>query len=218
MFTGIIEEIGIIKEIKLTGKSGKIQINASYVLEDCHIGDSIAVNGACLTVVDFDKLSFTVDVSTETLRRTTLGELRKGAKVNLERSLKLNERLGGHLVLGHVDAVGEIVNIRNEEQSVIIRIAVPEKLMRYIAEKGSICVDGISLTITKLIDKAFEVSIIPHTKYVTTLGLKKISEQVNIEVDIIARYMERLLNYQNSSTNQKEKLNMDFLEQHGFLT
>lgn len=216
MFTGIIEEIGIIKGIKINAQSGEIQISASKVLQDCHIGDSIAIDGACLTVVDFDHWTFTVEVSAETLRRTTLGQLQTNYEVNLESSLKLGERLGGHLVLGHVDEVGQIINLRDEGSSTLMRISVSEKLMRYVAEKGSICVNGVSLTISNLMDSAFEVALIPHTKSITTLGKAKVNDQVNLEVDLLARYIERLLTYPNSNI-PKEKVSLDFLEEHGFL-
>lgn len=219
MFTGIIEEIGRVKKIGLNGQSGKIKIAASTVLSDCHIGDSIAVDGACLTVINFDRSTFTADISAETLRRTTLGELKIDQKVNIERALKLSDRLGGHLVLGHVDEVGGIVKLRDEGRSTIMKISTSEKLMSYIAEKGSICVNGVSLTISDVVDNAFEVALIPHTKSITTLGNAKSSDRVNIEADLMARYIERLLTFQNNSVTEKqEKLDLAFLEEHGFLT
>lgn len=218
MFTGIIEEIGIIKRTNLSGQSGEIQINASKILKDCHVGDSIAVDGACLTVVNFDQSTFTVDVSAETLRRTTLRELQKKSKVNLERSLKLSNRLGGHLVLGHVDEVGKIISLRDKGESTIMQISASQKLMRYVAEKGSICVDGVSLTISNLTNGAFEVVLIPHTKSITTLGNAKTTDHVNLEADLLARYIDRLFISRNGSINgEQEKLDLTFLEKHGFL-
>ena len=188
MFTGIVEEIGAIVQITRGSHSGQIVIAAKKVLEDCKIGDSIAITGACLTVigVDADKApfgkgdSFIADVSPETLRRTNLGELTRGDKVNLERSLRLQDRLGGHLVLGHVDEVGVISKLQTEDIATLMEVTVSTEAMRYIVFKGSVCVDGVSLTVANLSTNAFEVSLIPYTKQITTRGLKKVNDRVNI--------------------------------------
>ncbi len=213
MFTGIIEEIGIIARMTRGAQSEQIVIQAEKILEDCKIGDSIAVNGACLTVVKTGADSFTADVSPETLRRTNLGELSSGDRVNLERSLKLQDRLGGHIVLGHVDEVGLITNMQVEDNATIMRVAVSGDALRYIVQKGSVCVNGVSLTIANLLEDSFDVSLIPHTKAVTTMGTKKVGDQVNIEVDILGRYVERLL----SQETKQSSISMEFLSKHGFL-
>ena len=213
MFTGIIEEIGAIAQITRGAHLGQIIIQAEKILEDCKIGDSIAVNGACLTVIRTDADSFIVDVAPETLRRTNLGELSSGDKVNLERSLRLQDRLGGHIVLGHVDEVGVITSMQAEDNATIMRVAVSDDAMRYIVQKGSACVDGVSLTIANLLDDSFDVSLIPHTKQVTTMGAKRVGDRVNIEVDILGRYVERLL----SQETKQSSISTDFLSEHGFL-
>ena len=220
MFTGIVEEIGVIVKITRGAHSGQMVVQAKMILEDCKIGDSISINGACLTVVAVNANNFAVDVSPETLRRTNLGDLTSGSKVNLERSLRLQDRLGGHLVLGHVDEVGVISRLQDEDTATLMQITVSHEAMRYIVQKGSICVNGVSLTISNLSANAFEVSLIPYTKSVTTLGEKKTNDRVNIEVDILGRYVERLLS-QNLSFGQElspgsENINMEFLREHGF--
>ncbi|MBC8232869.1 riboflavin synthase [bacterium] len=226
MFTGIVEEIGAIVRINRGAHSGQIVIEAKTVLEDCKIGDSISVSGACLTVIEVDAKSFVADVSPETLRRTNLGELKNGDKVNLERSLRLQDRLGGHIVLGHVDEVGVISRLQSEDSATLMQVTVSNEAMRYIVFKGSVCVDGVSLTVANLSANAndllisvpnrnqykFEVSLIPYTKQITTMGLKKVNDKVNIEVDILGRYVERLL----SQEPKPERVDMDFLREHGF--
>jgi len=213
MFTGIIEEMGVIAQITRGAQSGQIVIQAKKILEDCKIGDSIAINGACLTVIRAGADSFTADVAPETLRRTNLGELSRGDKVNLERSLRLQDRLSGHIVLGHVDEVGLITRMQAEDNATIMRVVVSGDAMRYIVQKGSVCVDGISLTIANLLEDAFDVSLIPYTKEITTLGEKKVGDRVNIEVDILGRYVERLL----SQNAKQSSISMEFLSEHGFL-
>ncbi|HIE29264.1 TPA: riboflavin synthase [Candidatus Poribacteria bacterium] len=212
MFTGIVEEMGTIVQITRRANSGQMVIEAKKVLEDCIIGDSIAISGACLTVIEVDANSFVADVSPETLRRTNLSELKQGDKVNLERSLRLQDRLGGHLVLGHVDEVGIISRLQSEDSATLMRVTVSSEAMRYIVFKGSVCVDGVSLTVANLSANAFEVSLIPYTKRVTTMGLKRVNDKVNIEVDILARYIERLL----SQGSKPERIDMAFLSEHGF--
>jgi riboflavin synthase len=183
MFTGIVEELGTV----VSRDGARLRIGATAVLEDAKVGDSTAVNGCCLTVVEIGEGYWEADVSDETLARTSLGDLRPGDHVNLERPLRLADRLGGHLVQGHVDAVGEIV-----EPAPDLRIRMPESLRRYIVEKGSITVDGVSLTVVEPLPDGFTVAVIPHTEMVTTLGLKGPGDRVNLEVDLIAKYVERL--------------------------
>ena len=214
MFTGIIEELGTVKQIRSHAQNTSLIISAEKVIEDSNIGDSIAVDGACLTITGLSADSFSADVSAETLRRTTLGWRKSGDAVNLERPLRLNDRLGGHLTLGHVDEVGTIIGWHDEGDSSLMRVAVSPGAMRYIVHKGSICVDGVSLTIAKLFEDSFEVALIPHTKQVTTLGRRRIGDKVNIEVDLLGRYVERLLTYPSASGNS---INLAFLKEHGYL-
>ena len=193
MFTGIVEEIGIVQLVDRLPQSARIEIEAKKTLENSKIGDSIAVNGACLTVTNLTVDRFNADISTETLRLTNLG--------NLERSVRLVDRVNGHLVQGHVDEVGKIIGWKDEGDSSLMRVSISLKSMPYIVYKGSITVDGVSLTIANLLDDSFEISLIPHTKEVTTMGQKQIEDQVNIEVDLIGRYIERLLTAK-AQTNQ----------------
>ncbi len=206
MFTGIVEEIGIVKEVN----PHRLLIGAKEVLEGMRISDSIAVNGVCLTVTSLSSNAFNVDVMPETLRRTNLGELHYGDQVNLERALVVGGRLGGHLVLGHVDDTGEVMTVIPEEAARIMRISPPAKLMPYIANKGFIAVDGVSLTIAGLDDFSFTVSLVAYTMEHTTLGNRRPGDKVNLEADIIAKYVERLR--ERSSQN----LTLDFLEEYGF--
>jgi len=215
MFTGIIEEIGTVKSLVVRSESAKLQIAARKVLADVRLGDSIAVNGVCLTVISFSPQEFTADVMPETLRKTNLVELKPGQVVNLERALALGGRLGGHLVSGHVDGTGRIRDRRLEENAVVVWIAAAREVLRLVVPKGSITVDGISLTVVDVSHDAFSVSLIPHTAAQTTLGHKVPGELVNLENDLIGKYVERLL-----ATNQdfgKKDLNMDFLKANGFL-
>jgi riboflavin synthase len=214
MFTGIVEKIGTIKQIQRQSQGAMLTIEAADILTDAKVGDSIAVDGACLTMTRIDSERFTADVSAETLRRTTLGERKTGDGVNLERPLRLSDRLGGHLVLGHVDDVGIISGWQDEGESSLMRVSASAEVMRYVVYKGSICVDGISLTISKLFDDGFEIALIPHTKTVTTLGAKRIGGRVNIEVDLLGRYIERLLTNQ---TGKSGGIDLDFLREHGYL-
>ena len=184
MFTGIVEELGTVASID----GPKLRINASLVLEDAKIGDSTAVNGCCLTVVDLGPDWWEADVTEESFARTNLGDLQPGSPVNLERPVRLLDRLGGHMVQGHVDAVGEIVVPAPD-----LRVRMPKELLRYVVEKGSITVDGISLTVVDLLDDGFTVALIPHTTAVTTLGHKGVGDRVNLEVDVMAKHVERLM-------------------------
>ena len=194
MFTGIVEELGTVQAITPNAGGARIEIAATRVLDDAEIGASIAVNGCCLTVVALGEGCFAADAVTETLGRTELGTLEPGDRVNLERPVRLQDRLGGHLVQGHVDAVGT-VRLRTPEADGSQRIdfAAPEAVMRYVVEKGSITVDGISLTVAALSHDGFAVAVIPHTLAATTLGTKREGDAVNLEVDIVAKYVERLL-------------------------
>jgi len=193
MFSGIVEEMGAIKSVQKALHGTRLSILASTILEDLHIGESVSVSGACLTVTDFDAQNFAVDVSTETLNLTTLGGASVGTPVNLERAMKLNERIGGHLVTGHVDGVGTIRRREQDGNAIQFTIEVPDSIARYCVQKGSITVEGISLTINDVSDNSFAVMIIPHTAKVTTMGLKQVGDSINLETDVIGKYVERLL-------------------------
>lgn len=194
MFTGIIASVGSIAEIVASGEAMRIRINAPDLdLSDVALGDSIAVSGPCLTVVSFDKGSFAVDVSAETLRCTALGRLAVGAAVNLEKALRLDERLGGHLVSGHIDGVGTLDALEPRGEYLGLKVSIPADLSRYLASKGSVCIDGVSLTVNAVGAAFFEVLTIPHTLERTTLGQLQPGDTVSIEVDLLARYIERLL-------------------------
>lgn len=193
MFTGIIEELGTVRAIEERGQNARIVISARVVTEGTNHGDSIAVNGVCLTALDVRQDSFAADVSMETLARSTLGSLRPGAPVNLERAVTPATRLGGHIVQGHVDARGQLARVEDHGESWTVRFSYPEEIARYLVFKGSVAVEGISLTIAGLTDGHFEVAIIPKTWEVTNLSRLKPGDDVNLEVDVIAKYVERLL-------------------------
>ena len=193
MFTGIVEEIGVVKALESGLAGTRLTILASTVMETLTVGASVSVNGACLTVVAVGDREFSAEVSRETLSVTALGRLITGAPVNLERALKINERIDGHLVSGHVDGVGTLTSRRQEGNAIVLRIEAPKEVLRYCVPKGSITVDGASLTINELNDRSFSVAIIPHTAKVTTLGVKQAGETVNLEADLIGKYVERLL-------------------------
>lgn len=219
MFTGIIEEIGTVKSIK----SKAITIEADKIFGDLKLGDSVAVNGTCLTVSSFSNKIFNADITSETLNRTNLGDLKSGFKVNLERALTLNGRLGGHIVSGHVDGIGIIKNISQNSKDIILTVEVPFDLMKYIIEKGSVAVDGISLTIAEVNKNNFSIALIPHTFKETSLYYKKEGDKVNIENDIIGKYVEKLLFFNNTNNNEEIKnkstnsnINMEFLIKNGF--
>jgi riboflavin synthase len=206
MFTGIVEEIGIVRETS----RDRLAFEACEVLDGTRTGDSIAVNGVCLTVISLEDRGFAVNVMPETLRHTNLGGLHYGDRVNLERALLLGGRLGGHWVLGHVDDTGEVVNVVGEEEAQIVRISAPDRLMPYIARKGFIAVDGVSLTIADLDDVSFVVSLVAYTREGTTLGRKRPGDIVNLEVDILAKYVEHL------KEREGQRLTPDFLREYGF--
>ena len=213
MFTGIVEEIGTVKSIN----SNFISISASKIFDDIKLGDSIAVNGVCLTVTRFDKNTFDADVSNETLRRTNFGQLKSGSKVNLERAMPMNGRFGGHIVSGHIDDTGIIKRIKKDNGFLTLEISAKENIMRYIIEKGSVTIDGISLTIANLYDKSFDIAVIIHTIKETILQYKREGDIVNIENDVIGKYVERLLFKQDNIHNiKKNKIDMNFLLKNGF--
>lgn len=218
MFTGIIEEKGKIRKVLSGKESGSVEIKASVVLEGTKIGDSIAVNGVCLTVTSLKADGFSADVMPETLRRTNLGKLSIGAEVNLERAMAAGGRFGGHIVSGHIDGTGVIKSLKPEGNAVWVSINAAPDILRLIVEKGSICIDGISLTVAYVDDKEFRVSIIPHTGSETTLLAKKAGDIVNLENDIVGKYIEKLIK-PYSSTQEPEKksgLTMEMLSEYGF--
>lgn len=217
MFTGIVEEVGQVAEIKKGSAWAELKIKAEKVLEDVSLGDSIAVNGVCLTVTTFGKGFFTADIMHETLNRSSLSLLTKGSNVNLERAMSANGRFGGHIVSGHIDGTGVITDIKKDAIATWVTIEAGESIMRLIVEKGSIAIDGISLTVADVTDKYFKVSLIPHTGSNTTLLQKKIGEKVNLENDVIGKYVERLMSFSKTeNTKQKSNITMDFLAKHGF--
>lgn len=210
MFTGIIEEMGSVAAIQPGSRSFRITLNCRKVLEDARMGDSIAVNGVCLTVSGLNRSSFSADVMAETVRRSSLGDLKVGSRVNLERAMLAGGRFGGHIVSGHIDGTGRIREFQKEDNAVWVTIETETKILRYIVEKGSIAIDGISLTVADLSRDAFKVSVIPHTKEETTLLSKKVGERVNLENDVIGKYVERLLSNPGSGERaQTEGIGMD---------
>ena len=213
MFTGIIEERGILQEVQRSVNCAKVTIQAKKVLEEIQLGDSIAVNGICLTVTSFTKDIFTADVMPETWRRCSISQLSKGQLVNLERAMPMNGRFGGHIVSGHIDGIGKIQGMKREENAVLYEILVEEKILRYVIEKGSIAIDGISLTVTNVTDKSFSVSAIPHTVQNTNLKERKKGEFVNLEADCIGKYVSKFLGL----TKKEETITEKFLMEHGFL-
>lgn len=216
MFTGIVEEVGCILAIKSGEKSSSLVIEAHKVIENTKVGDSICTNGVCLTATRINSNEIEVDVMPETLRRTNLGKLQPGSRVNLERALTLGTRLGGHIVSGHVDGLGNIIHMEKEDNAVWFQIVISEDLLKYVVEKGSITVDGISLTVAYVDEKSFKVSIIPHTAEETILLTKSVGEQVNIECDILAKYIEKLLKPQENIKKSNE-IDENFLIENGFM-
>ncbi|MCQ1530066.1 riboflavin synthase [Lutispora saccharofermentans] len=212
MFTGIIEEIGRIQSIRKGAESVAISVQAKNIMQDIRIGDSIAVNGICLTVTSFSQSSFTADVMHETLNRSALGGLRIGSPVNLERAMPANGRFGGHIVSGHIDGTGTVTSIRKDDNAIWYTIKTTREILRYIIEKGSIALDGISLTVAEVHKDGFSVSIIPHTAVMTILSSKNVDDKVNLENDCIGKYVERLIGIQPSKTN----ITSDFLAKYGF--
>lgn len=216
MFTGIVEECGTVLGVLKNGVSGSLQIQASTVLEGTKTGDSIAVNGVCLTVTKLTKSSFTADVMAETFRRTNLGNLGKNSRVNLERAMVADGRFGGHIVSGHIDGTGVISRIKEEGNAVWIYISAPQSILNLIVEKGSVAVDGISLTVAAVSDKEFAVSVIPHTRENTALSGKKTGAVVNLENDIIGKYVQKLtgtaqINESSENQSERDKKILDWL-------
>lgn len=214
MFTGIVEEVGQVKAIG----NGTLQIQAAKVLEDVKLGDSIAVNGICLTVTGFNSHSFQADVMPETIKRTSLGELKLGSPVNLERALTLSSRLGGHIVSGHIDGTGRIVSLKEDKNAILMKIQTDGAILRYIVEKGSVALDGISLTVAQVGTRDFTVSLIPHTRQVTNLSDKGEGSLINIENDVVGKYVAKLLQPADESVNAaaQSSITMDFLKENGF--
>lgn len=217
MFTGLVEEIGNIESIQTGAKSAKIKIRSNKVLEGVKLGDSICTNGVCLTVTEFSKDSFTVDVMAESMRRSNLCYLKKGDRVNLERALRVGDRLGGHVVSGHIDGIGKIQAFEKEDNATWVSIETPKDILKYIVMKGSIAIDGVSLTVAYVDDNMFKVSIIPHTKDETTLLKKNVGDYVNLEGDVIGKYVEKLLGMKKETENKKSSIDMNFLKNNGFM-
>lgn len=212
MFTGIIEEVGHVKSLRRGAKSFTLEVDASLVMEGTQIGDSIATNGVCLTVTSLTGHGFTADVMPETVQRTALGELTVGSPVNLERALSLQTRLGGHIVSGHIDGTGRISDRRQDDTALWLTVECDSRLLRYIIEKGSITIQGVSLTVARVDDRSFAVSLIPHTQAATTLHNARIGDRVNLENDIIAKYVEKLLGQSSADSSIMTKL-----RENGFL-
>ena len=216
MFTGIIEDVGTVKGIQRGAKSVILSISSAKIVEGVRIGDSIAVNGICLTATTVSGDAFTADVMPETMKRTSLGELKPGSSVNLERAMPADGRFGGHIVSGHIDGTGVIKDITREDNAVWYTIGADNAILKYIVEKGSIAIDGISLTVAYVDDNVFKVSIIPHTLKETILGMKKIGDKVNLENDIIGKYVEKLLSFK-TETKSSKGVDMSTLMENGFI-
>ena len=215
MFTGIVEETGTVESVRKGAVSSFIRIRAEKVLENTKLGDSIAVNGVCLTVTDLSDNCFQADVMNETLSRSSLGSLSAGSPVNLERAMAADGRFGGHIVSGHIDGTGTVTDVKKDGISVWYTVSAPPEIMRYIVEKGSVAIDGISLTVAKITDTSFSVSVIPHTVAQTILGSKKTGDIVNLENDLIGKYVENLLK-PAAAEKSSGGITMDFLMKNGF--
>ncbi|NKB80822.1 MAG: riboflavin synthase [Nitrospirales bacterium] len=218
MFSGIVEEMGVVKAFEKGLPGGTLNLMASTTLQDLHVGESISVSGVCLTVVAIGAQDFSVDVSNETLGVTTLGALHVGTAVNLERAMKLNERIGGHLVSGHVDGVGIVRERQQDGHATLLTIETPHTLMPYCVKKGSVTVDGISLTVNHVSDNTFSIAVIPHTAKVTTLGIRHPGDSVNIETDLIGKYVERLLQASGHIPPKSPTvIDQDYLQKRGLI-
>jgi riboflavin synthase len=215
MFTGLVEEIGRVESVTKSAKSARITLKAKKVLEGVRLGDSICTNGVCLTVTSFDSGRFSVDVMAETMRRSNLRNLSPGDEVNLERALSVGDRLGGHMVSGHIDGLGTIESYEQEDNAVWITISASPDILRYIVQKGSIAIDGVSLTVAYVDDSVFKVSIIPHTKDMTTLLRKKAKDEVNLECDMVGKYIEKFLG-SKEQVPVKKGIDLNFLSENGF--
>jgi riboflavin synthase len=220
MFTGIIERLGSLKATQQAKQGRRLTIAAGFSLEDTCIGDSIAVNGACLTAVEIRGHQFAADLSPETLSKTTLGRAKIGDKLNLERALRLSDRLDGHLVSGHIDGIGTVNEMRSLGNAIIVRIGVSPALVKYMVPKGSVAIDGISLTINQCWNDGFEVSVIPHTAKQTTIGFRKSGDLVNIETDMIGKYVEKFVRpeWRDKSVHQSSAIDKEFLIKTGFIS
>lgn len=217
MFTGIIEETGTVTAIRKGAHSAVLTIQACKILTDIHLGDSIAVNGVCLTVTAYNQSGFSADVMHETLQRSALGQLHSGAGVNLERAMAANGRFGGHIVSGHIDGTGVIQNIRQDDNAIWYTISAAPSVLRYIVEKGSVAIDGISLTVAAVTEDSFSVSIIPHTAAQTTLSAQAKGNTVNLETDCIGKYVEKLLGLSAPVQKQQTTITLDLLARSGYL-
>ena len=213
MFTGIIEEIGTVKEVRDGHRSAVVTISAEKVLSGTSIGDSIAVNGVCLTVIAMGDDSFSADATPETISRSSLGQMHRGSRVNLERAMAADGRFGGHIVMGHIDGIGKVSRVIKDDNSVLLSIEAPPAFMRYIVEKGSIAIDGISLTVAEVWESGFTVSVIPHTASATTIGWMVAGTTVNLETDIIGKYAERFLMPEKRS---RKGITAEMLSEYGF--
>ena len=218
MFTGLVAELGSVEKLAQQGNSFHLTVAAQKVMQNLKIGDSVAVNGVCLTVVHLGDASFTADVMPETVRLTNIGLLHAGDRVNLERTLRLCDGLDGHIVSGHVEGLGTIASRRPDGIAMVVTITTPPELLKYIIKKGSIAIDGISLTVTEVTETSFSVSLIPHTAKETTLGFKDVGDKVNLETDIIAKYVERMLGFKNKKEEQQTSLlDKNMLFENGFM-
>lgn len=213
MFTGIIEELGVVRRMDWLRGRLRLKVEAERVLDDLTLGDSLSINGVCLTVVDLDSGSFGVDAVEETVRRTTLGHLHVGERVNLERALRLYDRLGGHIVTGHIDGVGTVRSRRRQGASILLSIEVPEELLGYLIVKGSVAVDGVSLTVVDVVGSKFSVSIVPFTADNTTFGFRRVGDRMNVEVDLIGKYVAKLM---GSNVKGKTGITKEWLQEMGF--
>lgn len=216
MFTGIVEEVGVLRGIRRGPRSAGVSVGASLVLQDLKVGDSVAVNGVCLTATGVDGGGFTADVMHETLDRSSLGGLTAGGRVNLERAMAADGRFGGHIVSGHIDGTGTIRSIRRDGIAVWYEITPPPQLLRYVVEKGSVAIDGISLTVAAVTETDFSVSVIPHTAAQTTLGERRVGDAVNLETDIVGKYVESLLRPREKAAAGKSRITQAFLTENGF--
>lgn len=215
MFTGIVEELGTVRSVRRGAHSSVLSISAKEVLSDLKVGDSVAVNGVCLTATTVDSGGFTADVMHETLNRSSLGALTAGSHVNLERAMAANGRFGGHIVSGHIDGTGTITALKQDDNALWYTVSAPPALLRYIVEKGSVAIDGVSLTVAAVGESWFSISAIPHTVAVTLLGEKGVGDVVNLENDVIGKYVEKLLRPQTQQV-PKRSLTLEFLAEHGF--
>jgi riboflavin synthase len=214
MFTGIIEDKGKVLRVEYRGQEKRLTIELPLHLTEVQLGDSIIINGVCLTIVQKQGKTIQLDLSQETLQKTVLGELKEGNQVNLERALKLTDRLGGHIVTGHIDGIGVIVGKRKERDFVQLEIRIPESVSRYVVQKGSIAIDGISLTVNEFLGDEIRMTLIPYTIEKTTLLDKKVGDRVNVEADILGKYVEKLLDRGNKKTGE---VDLSFLKEHGFI-